>query len=134
MVRRLGYAPIDLGTLCEFIEDADSMKCAKCGIRISKRVAGIGKPFVVCRAGRETRSTVAANQPPDASTASHEFSAKKAGLGDRLASALNAVGITKDRVQAVASKVGVKDCGCKQRQQKLNELGQKYLGIGREPS
>ena len=54
----------------------------------------------------------------------------KTGLGDYVANALDAVGITKDRVQAVASAVGIKDCGCKQRQQKLTEFGQKYLGIG----
>lgn len=51
------------------------------------------------------------------------------GLGDRVASALDAVGITKARVQAVASMVGVKDCGCKQRQQALNAIGRR-LGIG----
>lgn len=54
---------------------------------------------------------------------------KKPGLGDRVASALDAVGITKERVQAVASKVGVKDCGCAKRQQKWNEIGRKF-GIG----
>lgn len=52
------------------------------------------------------------------------------GLGDYVAAGLDAIGITKDRVQAVASAVGIKDCGCKQRQQKLTEFGQKYLGIG----
>jgi len=53
----------------------------------------------------------------------------KHGLGDMVAAGLDAVGITKERVQAVASAVGVKDCGCKKRQDKLNELGRK-LGIG----
>jgi hypothetical protein len=51
------------------------------------------------------------------------------GLGDMVASGLSAVGITKQRVQAVASAVGVKDCGCSQRQEALNELGRK-IGIG----
>lgn len=46
-----------------------------------------------------------------------------------VASGLAAVGITKERVQAVASAVGVKDCGCKKRQEKLNELGRR-IGIG----
>jgi hypothetical protein len=46
-----------------------------------------------------------------------------------VASGLAAVGITKERVQAVANAVGVKDCGCKQRQQTLNEVGRKF-GIG----
>lgn len=52
------------------------------------------------------------------------------GLGDMVAAGLDAVGITKRRVQAVANRVGIKDCGCKQRQQRLNELGRK-VGIGR---
>ena len=51
------------------------------------------------------------------------------GLGDMVASGLASVGITKKRVQAVASKVGIKDCGCAKRQQALNEFG-KRLGIG----
>lgn len=55
--------------------------------------------------------------------------ARRPGLGDIVAAGLDAVGITKERVQAVASRVGIKDCGCKQRQQRLNELGKK-LGIG----
>jgi hypothetical protein len=53
----------------------------------------------------------------------------KPGLGDMVAAGLDAVGITKERVQAVASVVGVKDCGCRKRQEKLNELGRKF-GIG----
>jgi hypothetical protein len=53
------------------------------------------------------------------------------GLGDMIASTLGAVGITKQRVQALASRVGVKDCGCSKRQKAANELGRKYLGIGR---
>ena len=47
------------------------------------------------------------------------------GLGDMVAAGLSAVGITPERVSAA---LGVKDCGCKQRQQKLNELGRR-LGI-----
>lgn len=50
------------------------------------------------------------------------------GLGDMVASGLAAVGITKERAQAVASAVGVKDCGCKKRQAALNKLGEK-LGL-----
>lgn len=52
----------------------------------------------------------------------------KPGLGDMVASGLSAVGITKDRVQAVAQAVGVKDCGCAKRQAALNRLGEK-LGL-----
>jgi hypothetical protein len=50
----------------------------------------------------------------------------KRGLGDMVAAGLSAVGITPERVSAA---LGVKDCGCKQRQQKLTELGRR-LGIG----
>jgi hypothetical protein len=46
-----------------------------------------------------------------------------------VAAGLDAIGITKERVQAVASKVGIKDCGCKKRQEALNSLG-RNLGIG----
>ncbi len=53
----------------------------------------------------------------------------KPGLGDMVAAGLAAVGITKERAQAVATAVGVKDCGCKKRQERLNELGRR-LGIG----
>lgn len=51
------------------------------------------------------------------------------GLGDMVASGLDALGITKERVQAAASAVGIKDCGCKQRQQAMNEFGAKFLGL-----
>jgi hypothetical protein len=51
------------------------------------------------------------------------------GLGDMIASGLDAVGITKARVQAVADAVGIEDCGCEQRQQLANRLGH-LLGIG----
>lgn len=47
------------------------------------------------------------------------------GLGDMVASALSAVGITKERV----SKALGKDCGCAKRQAALNDLGRR-LGIG----
>lgn len=47
------------------------------------------------------------------------------GLGDMVAAGLRAVGITPERV----SKVLGRPCGCKGRQEKLNELGRR-LGIG----
>jgi hypothetical protein len=53
----------------------------------------------------------------------------KPGLGDMVAAGLSAVGVTKERAQAVATAVGVKDCGCKNRQERLNQLGRR-LGIG----
>ena len=55
--------------------------------------------------------------------------ARRPGLGDMVAAGLSAVGITKDRAQAVAQAVGLQDCGCEERQRRLNELGKK-LGIG----
>jgi hypothetical protein len=48
------------------------------------------------------------------------------GLGDMVAAGLSAVGITPERV---SKALGVKDCGCKKRQQQLNDLGRR-LGIG----
>lgn len=47
------------------------------------------------------------------------------GLGDMVARGLAAVGITKERVEAVLGG----PCGCSGRQQKLNELG-RMIGIG----
>jgi hypothetical protein len=43
-----------------------------------------------------------------------------AGLGDMVAAGLDAIGITKERAQAVASAFGVSDCGCAARQEALN--------------
>jgi hypothetical protein len=51
---------------------------------------------------------------------------KKPGLGDMVAAGLSAVGITPERV---SKALGVKDCGCKKRQQRLNDIGRKF-GIG----
>ena len=47
------------------------------------------------------------------------------GLGDMVAAGLSAVGITKERVSALAGG----DCGCSKRQQQLNEVGRR-VGIG----
>jgi hypothetical protein len=49
----------------------------------------------------------------------------KPGLGDIVAAALSAIGITKERVSAAVGG----DCGCAKRQEALNELGRK-VGIG----
>lgn len=54
------------------------------------------------------------------------------GLGDRVAAFLSTFGITKARAQAVAQAVGLEDCGCAERQRRLNELGW-LVGIGVEP-
>lgn len=48
------------------------------------------------------------------------------GLGDIVAAGLSAVGITPERV---SKALGVKDCGCKKRQEQLNTLGRR-IGIG----
>ena len=54
------------------------------------------------------------------------------GLGDMVEAGLESVGITKARAEAVASAVGVSDCGCSHRQQALNEWGY-AVGIGLPP-
>lgn len=43
------------------------------------------------------------------------------GLGDTIATVTRVTGIKKV-VHAVTRTVGIKDCGCKKRQEKLNEL------------
>lgn len=77
----------------------DRLRCTRCGQEVQQ--TGGGLPFMECRPG----------------------------LGDMVASGLAAVGITKERAQAVASAVGVKDCGCAKRQSLANKLGHKYLGL-----
>lgn len=47
------------------------------------------------------------------------------GLGDYVAAGLSAIGITKDRVEAVVGG----PCGCGERQAWLNEAGEKWLGL-----
>lgn len=51
---------------------------------------------------------------------------RRPGLGDMVAAGLSAIGITSERV---SKALGVKDCGCKKRQQQLNDLGRR-IGIG----
>jgi hypothetical protein len=47
------------------------------------------------------------------------------GLGDRVASALDAIGITKDRVEKFVGG----PCGCQERQSAMNVAGAKWLGL-----
>lgn len=54
----------------------------------------------------------------------HPSYPKPVGLGDRVASGLAAVGITKERVQAVLGS-----CRCDENREWLNDLGRKF-GIG----
>jgi len=86
--------------------------------------------FAVMKYQQDFFSSVAAKVAADR----RKLNGESTGLGDMIASALDAVGITKERVQALASKVGIKDCGCNERQRIANELGAKYLGIGQKPS
>lgn len=51
------------------------------------------------------------------------------GLGDFVASGLAALGLTKERAQAISDVFGIRDCGCRRRQQQLNELGRR-IGVG----
>lgn len=76
--------------------------CTSCGVKTDREDAVRACPFIV-KVHQESG-------PP--------------GLGDRVASALAAVGITKERAAAV-----IGDCGCKQRQQWLNMFGRRF-GIG----
>jgi len=55
-----------------------------------------------------------------------------AGLGDMVEAGLESVGITKARAQAVAQAVGIADCGCAGRQERLNQIGY-TVGIGTPP-
>lgn len=64
----------------------------------------------------------------EADTRHPAYPRARPGLGDMVASGLAAVGITKERAQAVANTVGVQDCGCGKRQAALNKLGEK-LGL-----
>ena len=83
-------------------------------------------PCVVSRDGDQW--TIDENHP--AYPATHKPAPIAPGLGDMVASGLDALGITKARVQAMASAVGIKDCGCAKRQQAMNEWAAKRLGIG----
>lgn len=46
---------------------------------------------------------------------------KSVGLGDSIAKITNATGIDK-MAEGVAKAMGRKDCGCKKRQEKLNQM------------
>lgn len=87
---------------CVFEQSGTRFVCSACGRSVNAKNGGV--PRAVCRGPR--------------------------GLGDLVADGLSAVGITQERVQAVASAVGVKDCGCGKRQAALNKLGER---IGMPP-
>lgn len=56
---------------------------------------------------------------------------RMAGLGDVVAICLDAFGITKSRVQSLASVFGIQDCQCTQRQERLNKLPGAILALAR---
>jgi hypothetical protein len=87
---------------CQFDAADGGWKCAACGRFV--RSSSPKPPKAVCRGPR--------------------------GFGDLVADGLASVGITKERAQAVASAVGIKDCGCGRRQQAMNDWGARHLGIG----
>ena len=55
----------------------------------------------------------------------HAYPRPRPGLGDMTAAALAAVGITKERFEAVVGG----PCGCPERQAWLNAAGEKWLGL-----
>jgi hypothetical protein len=93
-------------TPCQLEPVEGGWKCAACGRFV--RSVSAKPPKAVCRGTR--------------------------GLGDLVAGGLASVGITKELAQAVASAVGIKDCGCKKRQAAMNAWGAKHLGIGLDAS
>jgi hypothetical protein len=70
--------------------------CSRCGAAVG--VQSMTPPIALCR-------------PP--------------GLGDMVANALSAVGITKERVEAVVGG----PCGCSERQGYINAAAAKWLGM-----
>ena len=75
------------------------------------------------RCGRDTAPT---SHPADKVFAKCRRTTR--GLGDWLAWLLAAIGVTKRRAQAVARAMGKESCGCAERQEKLNEVGER-LGM-----
>ena len=52
-----------------------------------------------------------------------------AGLGDIVASAADAIGITPERANSVAHAFGFEGCGCDERKLFLNRIGSRFLGL-----
>jgi hypothetical protein len=75
--------------------DTDTLRCRVCGAHVTR--LGIVRHCGPCRPG----------------------------LGDLAAGALAAVGITKDRVEAIVGG----PCGCDERQAWMNAAGEKWLGL-----
>ena len=118
MMQRTSYAPLTPEMVCRFDVDGEQLVCKRCGLRLKASLFPRGKPFVAC---------VGSTSPIQLSQSDEPVSR---GLGDMASDALGAIGITKERAQAVANKLGIRDCGCTKRQKWMNEAGQKWLGIG----
>lgn len=81
-----------------------------------------------CNINAETLVCEVCGKPARAADIRRNCGPPTAGLGDVVAEILAAVGITPERVEAFTGK----PCGCKQRQQRLNQAGYR-LGIGSPP-
>lgn len=87
---------------CTWIIEGDEMRCPTCG----RPTPRIDDPRGIERTCRGPQPVTAPPEPP--------------GLGDRVESVLTAFGITKERVERWVGQ----PCGCAERQQKLNRLGE----------
>lgn len=101
----------------EFIESEACTTRAACRhCRMSPAWRKLHAAPAECPYGVTVESAMAAVLP---------FPPRSPGLGDMIASVLNRLGITKERV----SKAVGGDCGCKKRQEALNTIGRR-IGIG----
>lgn len=82
-----------------------------------------GTVFPMSPAAFSAASVVARGFRP---LAAQSATPRRPGLGDMVADGLARIGITKERVQSVASRVGLKDCGCSKRQAALNRAGEMF--------
>ena len=97
--------------MCDF--NSDSMRCSRCGY-----LAESLPTYRVCH----TLEEIARHYLHTAS--SNRIRVPPIRLGDAVSSALEYVGVTKERV----SKAIGKDCGCKQKQDTLNLIGMSVSG------
>jgi hypothetical protein len=98
--------------MCDF--DAESLRCTRCGY-IAKRLP----TYRVCRTIPEMARKIATD------TATKRVTVPPLKIGTAVAKGLAAVGITKERVQAITGK----DCGCAKRQNALDAAGAVVSGV-----
>ena len=103
---------------CNFVEN----KCVRCGFYSD--VLGLRVPCGLDASKKQTILEVARRHKKAIDALAVPKRATQ-GLGDLVAAALSAVGITKERV----SKAIGRPCGCAKRQEKLNNIGRRF-GIG----